>query len=73
MHVSDFDWREEPRRVSFYSLSLLLIFAGAVAFILYAAAVLKPWQDDEPITYTDARTYADRGLTPEPPSPVPQP
>jgi hypothetical protein len=71
MNGSTYDWREKPRRFSFYSLSLLVIFVGAVGVIFYAAAVLKPWDDG--ITYTDARTYADRDLTPGPPVQVQQP
>lgn len=71
MNGSNYDWRQEPRRLSFYSLSLLVIFVGAVAVIVYFAAALKPWDDG--ITYTDARTYVDRELTPQPPEQVQQP
>jgi hypothetical protein len=71
MNGSNYDWRAEPRRLSFYSLSLLVIFAGAVAVIVYSAAVLKPWDDG--VSYTDVRTYADRDLGPQRPEQVQQP
>ena len=71
MNGSYYGWREEPRRLSFYSLSLRVIFVGAVAGIVYVALDMKPWDDG--ITYTDVRTYADRGLTPQPPEQVQQP
>jgi hypothetical protein len=73
MYTSNFDWREEPHRFSAYSLSLLLVFIGAVGLIVYVAAVLQPWGGDSDGTPLDARTYADRGLTPLPVEQVTQP
>jgi hypothetical protein len=72
MYGPNFDWREEPRRFSAYSLTLLVVFIAAVGLIAYAAAVLKPWGGSEP-DFMDARTYADRGLVPLPPEQVVQP
>jgi hypothetical protein len=72
MYVSNFDWREEPRRLSVYSLSLLIVFIAAVGLIVYAAAALEPWGGGDGVSM-DARTYADRGLTPLPPGQVTQP
>jgi hypothetical protein len=71
MNGSNYDWRDEPRRLSVYPLSLLVIFVGAVGLIVYVAMALKPWDDG--ITYTDVRTYADRDLEPQPPEQVQQP
>jgi hypothetical protein len=71
MNSSSYDWREKPSRLSFYSLSLLVIFVGAVGLIVYVAMQMSPWDDG--ITYTDARTFADRGLEPLPPEQVQQP
>jgi hypothetical protein len=67
------DWRDEPRRISLYSITLLLIFVGAVAATLYVGLSLKPWADDPPAAEMDARTWADRGLTPQPPDQVTAP
>ena len=72
MHGPHFDWRDEPQRLSLYSLSLLALFVGAALLILYVALVIEPWRGDS-VTYMDARTYADRGLTPLPPEQVAQP
>ena len=65
-----YDWRDEPRHVSVYSLSLLVVFVGAVIVTIYIAAVLKPWEDDTAAPEPDARTFADQGLTPLPPEQV---
>jgi hypothetical protein len=73
MYAPNFDWREEPRRLSVYSLTLLVIFVTAVTgLIVYIAAVLAPWGGPG-VDSQDARTYADRGLTPLPPGHIPQP
>jgi hypothetical protein len=73
MYSSNFDWRDEPRRVSAYSLSLLLVFVAAAGLILwYIVAVVAP-SDGAVSDAMDARTYADRGLTPLPPEQVNQP
>jgi hypothetical protein len=71
MYDSNFDWRDEPRRFSLYSVSLLVVFFAAVGLIVYVAAVLAPWRSEGSVL--DARTYADRGLTPLPPEQVVQP
>jgi hypothetical protein len=72
MYSSNFDWRDEPRRFSVYSLTLLVVFIAAVGLVVYAVAAVEPWGSPE-ASFFDARTYADRGLTPLPPEQVSQP
>jgi hypothetical protein len=60
-----FDWREEPKVISSYSIALLVIFLGCFAFLGYMF-VERPWGDDTAGPPLDARTFADRGLDPQP-------
>jgi hypothetical protein len=48
MQQQPYDWREEPRRFSISSLLLLLVFVGAVGFVVYLGVQMKPWESDEP-------------------------
>ncbi|TMC00372.1 MAG: hypothetical protein E6J42_01075 [Chloroflexi bacterium] len=67
MYAPEFDWREEPKRLTVSSILLLLVFLAAAGFMV-GMAVYQPWMDHSGPPTMDARTYADRGLGPQAPA-----
>jgi hypothetical protein len=50
MYSHGYNWRDEPEGTSFTSVILLLVFVGAVAFLL-SMMYFQPW-DENPSTTT---------------------
>jgi hypothetical protein len=45
MYSHGYDWREEPKGTALSSILLLLVFMGAVVFVV-SMALMRPWADE---------------------------
>ena len=71
MYSHGYNWRDEPEGTSFVSLILLLVFVGAVGFLL-SMMYFRPWVDDPPpavIPEAQAPAPAEGEAAAQPPAP----